>query len=361
MDEWKKSLKIRGQLYNSKELLEYSSDQIVSVSTAIWEKEIYRFIINWLSDRDYIVQYSSGTTGKPKEIRLSKKSMMQSARNTCRFLHLQKGGTALLCMPIDFIAGKMMLLRCLEYELNMLITEPKSLPDINTGCPVHLAAMVPFQLSNILDCKGSLNPIMLLLVGGAEISHQLENQLLPLETPVYATYGMSETSSHIAMRRLNGPQKQSTYKTLPGVKIKTDNRGCLVIEADYLQSTVISNDLVELTGPDTFNWIGRFDNLINSGGYKIVPEEVETIIHEKSMLECIAIGLPDIKLGQKLVLVFEENQIPYALTALKEDLGNLLPRRWKPRDIVTVERFPRTLSQKVDRQRLVKLLTGVEK
>jgi O-succinylbenzoic acid--CoA ligase len=355
MDEWKKSLIIRGQKYNPKELLAYSSDQIVSASTGIWEKEIYRFIINWLSDRNYIVQFSSGTTGKPKEVRLSKHTMIQSALNTCNLLDIQKGNTALLCMPVDFVAGKMMVVRCMVQELNMLLTEPKSTPDIDTGYPVDFSAMVPFQVANILGCSGDLGSIKLLLVGGAAISQELENRIADLTTAVYATYGMAETCSHIALKRLNGPEKQPSYKVMPGVRIQTDNRGCLVIEADYLPSPVISNDLVELTSPDTFNWLGRYDNLINSGGFKIVPEEVESMILEKTMLDCIAVGLPDLKLGQKLVLVFEKDQVPDSFSTLKTDLGNLLPRRWKPGEIIVIDKFPRNDTLKVDRLKLTEM------
>ena len=353
MDPWKLGLSLHGQRYDYKELLQYSSQQIVSSETNTWEKEIFRFIINWLSDSPHIIQFSSGTTGKPKEIRLSKESMMQSARNTCSFLNLQNGMNALLCMPTDYIAGKMMIVRSFVCGMNLLITEPKSLPDIMAPTSVDFCAMVPMQVLNLLTCMIDLHPIKTLLVGGAEISAELERLLQGVTTRTYATYGMAETSSHIALRLLNSPATEKSYTAMPGVELSMDERGCLVIQAKYLPGKVISNDLVEITGKNSFKWIGRFDNLINSGGVKIVPEEVEVLIMEKSMLECVALGIPDSKLGEKLVFVFEKEQVHSSLPKLLSDLETFLPRRWKPKKIILVDLFPRNDAMKIDRRRLL--------
>jgi o-succinylbenzoate---CoA ligase len=357
MKDWQKGLVIHNQSFSFKELLEFSSDNIISLNTQPWEKEVYRFIINWLSDTDYIVQYSSGTTGKSKEIRLLKQTMLTSAINTCRFLNLVKGQTALLCMPVDYIAGKMMIVRCMAGDLNLLLTEPRSVPDI-TGFPtVDFCAMVPLQVMNLQNCCTHLDRIEKLIIGGTEITHELEIKIQSLTNQVYATYGMAETSSHVALRRLNGPERQQAYHALPGVTLHTDRRGCLILEADYLPGRVVTNDLVKLNDNGSFIWLGRDDTLINSGGTKIVPEEVEAMIMTKTMLECTVIGLPDKKLGYRLVFVFERDQTPDSFATLKTDFENHLPRHWRPKEILCVEKIPRNHAMKVDRRKLIKMLS----
>src|SRR5512133_456834 len=356
MDPWKLGLTLQGRYFNYKDLLAYSSDRIISSETDPWEKEIFRFIINWLSDSDHIVQYSSGTTGKPKQLKLSKKSMMQSAINTGSFFNLKKEDTVLLCMPTDYIAGKMMIVRSLVSGLNMLITEPKSVPDIHHASVIDFCAMVPLQVTNLLMCRKDLLPIKKLLIGGAEISKVLESLLQPLTTEAYASYGMAETCSHVAIRKLNGPGKRKEYAALQGISLSTDERDCLVITASYLPKPVVTNDVVELTGENEFLWKGRYDNLINSGGIKIVPEEVESIIMEHLQLECIAVGLPDKKLGNKLILVVENEKLPEALPDFLERIGNILPRHCKPKEIICIERFPRNDSMKIDRIKLLEMI-----
>jgi O-succinylbenzoic acid--CoA ligase len=355
MDSWRLGLTINGQWYDRRDLLAYSSHQIVSVINP-WEKEIFRFIINWLSDSSDIVQFSSGTTGKPKEIRLSKVSMMQSARITCDYLKLREGHTSLLCMPVDFIAGRMMIIRSMVGGLNLLIIEPKSIPLIDTLPPIDFAAMVPLQVLNLLICRNDLGSIKKLLIGGAEISSELENLLKNVSTEIYATYGMTETASHIALRKLNGSVREKSYHALPGVNISVDNRGCLIITAPWLINPIKTNDLVELSGTTSFRWLGRFDNLINSGGIKIVPEEVEAIVAEKTGKECVAIGIPDPKLGQKLVFVLEGDQLTGSPETLKSEFDNILPRRWKPKSVVLVPKFPRNEALKVDRRKLARMI-----
>jgi o-succinylbenzoate---CoA ligase len=349
MNDWQKGLTINGQHFDYKDLISHCSDKIVSAHIHPWEKEIFRFIINWLSNTDHIIQVSSGTTGNPKTIRLPKKSMIQSAINTCRYLNLKKGDSSLLCMPVDYIAGKMMIVRSFVYHLNLNYIEPKSTPLIDPQTKYMFSAMVPLQINNLLTCPGDL-PIQKLLIGGTEIHRELENKILYLSSEVYATYGMAETASHIALRRINGGQAENTYKALPGVHLYLDTRGCLIVDADYLPERVQTNDLVEFTGQGKFRWIGRYDNLINSGGIKIVPEEVESLILSKTLLHCVAVGVPDQKLGQKLVLVFEQDEIPDSFPTLHSDLENFLPRHWRPKDMIVIKQFPRNSALKIDRK-----------
>jgi O-succinylbenzoic acid--CoA ligase len=218
--------------------------------------------------------------------------------------------------------------------------------------------MVPLQVMNTLNKSTDLPRIKKLIVGGAEISTDLEKLLQKLLFEVYATYGMSETCSHVAVRRLNGPDHQMDYHALPGITLARDDRDCLVIKADYLPDTIVTNDLVEFTSSVSFKWLGRYDNLINSGGIKIVPEEVEAIVAEKMGLECAVIGLPDEKLGHKLVFVFEKKRTSFPLPELKTFLEKQLPRHIKPKEIILVEKFPRNNSLKIDRIKIKTACAG---
>jgi O-succinylbenzoic acid--CoA ligase len=167
---------------------------------------------------------------------------------------------------------------------------------------------------------------------------------------------MAETCSHVALRKISAPAPQPDYHALPGVELSVDDRGCLVITADYLPETIVTNDLAELTGPGSFRWIGRFDNLINSGGVKVVPEELESRIREMTGQECAVIGLPDRKLGQKLVLVIEKSKDPTREIMIMAELKLLLPHKLQPKEIIGVEKFPRNPALKLDRRILTKMV-----
>jgi O-succinylbenzoic acid--CoA ligase len=286
--------------------------------------------------------------------------MMQSAKITCDYLKIREGNTALLCMPVDYIAGRMMIVRSMVCGLNLLIVEPKSLPEIESLPDIDFAAMVPLQALNLLICRKELEKCGKLLVGGAEINSELENLLLSLKTEAFATYGMAETSSHIALRKLNGPDRDKSYYVLPGVSISTDSRQCLIIKAPWIPQQVKTNDIVEITGTDSFRWLGRYDNLINSGGIKIVPEEVESLVMSKTGKECVALGIPDHLLGQKLILVMEKNQVTGSPDDLKSEFSSVLPRRWKPKEIIIMSKFPRNEALKIDRKKILSMALNLK-
>jgi len=236
-------LTIHSQQLKGDELKHFSVKKLEDPDVPAWEKDIYEFILSWLGPSDSIVQHTSGTTGKSKELHLLKSSMTRSAENTCRFFGLGKGQTALLCLPIRYIAGKMMVVRCFIAGTNLEITEPKSMPDLCGAGPVDFCAMVPLQVSNLLENPGAFPPIRKILIGGAEITAALEQMTAKIPGEVYASYGMAETCSHVALRRLNGPGRQSDYHALPEVTLTLDERGCLVINAPFLPHQVITNDL----------------------------------------------------------------------------------------------------------------------
>jgi O-succinylbenzoic acid--CoA ligase len=337
------------------ELKQFSESKIYNNDTPAWERDIFQFILAWLGEDDSIIQYSSGTTGKSKKLRLLKKSMLQSAENTLSFFKLIRGQTAVLCLPVDYIAGKMMVVRCLAGGLNLEITEPKSRPDLSGFKKIDFCSMVPLQLINIIKKGGDLSGIHKLLIGGTEVTRELESLVSKIPTAVYAGFGMAETCSHVALRKLNNPGREEYYRALPGVTLSNDKRNCLVITSNYLPDIVVTNDLVEFTGSGTFRWIGRYDNLINSAGIKIVPEELEAQFAERTRLECAVIGLPDERLGQRPVLVLEKKP-ELTESNIKQVIGNIFPFKKQITEIAWIDKFPRNASAKLDRQKLTEMV-----
>jgi o-succinylbenzoate---CoA ligase len=346
------ALIISKQRIAGEELKQLCKIKLQDNKTASWEKDVFQFVLTWLDQSDSITQYSSGTTGKSKKLSLLKKSMIRSAENTCRYFNLSKGQTVLLCLPTDYIAGKMMIVRSIVAGLNLEIVEPKSTLDLSGFDTIDFCAMVPLQVLNLLKASNDIAPIKKVLIGGSEINPGLVNMVSSVSAAVYASYGMAETCSHVALRRLNGPDQQGEYHALPEVNLNQDNRGCLVITADYLPHRIVTNDLVQFTGPGSFKWMGRHDNLINSGGIKVVPEEMEMLIQKESGLECAIIGLPDEKMGQQLVLVAEKSKITTIEPGFKSTIQKLLPPGLHIKDIILVEKFPRNSALKLDRKKL---------
>jgi o-succinylbenzoate---CoA ligase len=344
---------LNNRIYPIDELSEYCIHNLMVKDVPEWEKKIYKFILEWLDDKDYIIQNSSGTTGTSKELHLSKKSMTISAQNTCDFFDIQFGNSAVFCLPVDYIAGKMMIVRAFIGGLNLLITEPTSMPDLTGFGKIDFCAMVPLQLYNSLNSVETIRNIKKLIIGGAEIRPELEIILHDMPNEVYGTYGMSETCSHVAIRRLSGNKFERYYKAIPGVTFSVDKRNCLNIKADYLENEVNTNDVVDLIDNHTFRWIGRYDNLINSGGVKIVPEEIETLISKNTGLDCAIIGIPDVQLGMKLILILEKGRSDITPDEIRNLLKDELPKHVQPKDIIIVDQLPRNSSFKVDRRKLI--------
>lgn len=356
---WQKGLTVNGHKFTFRELLAFSQDKIESPDSPRWVKDIFRFLLDWSGDHDHIIQLSSGTTGRSKEIKLSKLSMMDSALATCTFFGLGKGATALLCLPVTYVAGKMMIVRSIVGELNLQLSEPTSRPDISGIQTIDFCAMVPLQVLNLMNSRIDLLSLKKLIIGGSEISPGLVNKLLDVSAEVYATYGMAETCSHVAIRKLNGADRHQNYHALPGVNLTQDERNCLVISANWIPHPVITNDMVKFTGTDSFTWLGRFDNLINSGGIKIVPEETESLIAEKTGLECALIGIPDEVLGQRLVLVAEKYHPVADESWIMSELQKLFPPNLLPKKIILVEKLPRNNSFKLDRKTLTNSVSRI--
>ena len=184
----------------------------------LWEKGIYEFILNWFDETDSVIQKTSGSTGAPKEIRLKKSAMIASAEATLEYFKLEKNDTAWLCLPIDYLAGKMMVVRAIVGKLNWILSEPegtRTLPNLE----INFTALVPMQLQKLIDSNADFRKLENIIVGGAAMSRNLILQCQSISSKVFATYGMTETCSHIALQQINGKNKQDTFHVLDGVLI----------------------------------------------------------------------------------------------------------------------------------------------
>jgi len=352
-EHWKNihsSFKLNGLKYSTNELLEFAKD--LENKGAHYEISIGKFLQQWLNDDDAIIVKTSGSTGKPKEIKLLKSQMINSAKATGIFFKLAEKITALLCLPANYIAGKMMLVRAmvLGWDLHIVAPEKDALTQYDND--YDFVAMVPYQVSHSLK---ALKKVHKLIIGGGAISTELNNKLQEVDTEVFATYGMTETITHIAVRRINGLAKSNDFTGLPNVKFTSDERGCLVIDAPTISDAkIITNDLVKLISPTSFEWLGRFDNVINSGGIKIYPEQIEEKLSLFIKLPFVIVSEEDIDLGERIVLVFENNGTHN--TPNFSDAFKSIPKYERPKNIYTFSKFPFTETGKIKRDEVKRLL-----
>ncbi|WP_055444638.1 AMP-binding protein [Lacinutrix himadriensis] len=324
-----------------------------------FEKEIGDFLIDWLDDKDYVLAQTSGSTGKPKSIKLQKQAMVHSAIATGDFFNLQPGDTALHCLPSRYIAGKMMLVRAMILGLELDITEPTSQPVFDYEQHYDFCAMVPLQLQKV---KAYCNNIKTLIVGGAAVSSSLKEAIQGIKTNVFETYGMTETITHIAVKKINNFKietechaelvEASHFKTLPNIHISQDERNCLVIEAPKLSETkIITNDVVKLHSETSFEWLGRYDNVVNSGGVKLFPEQIEAKLESKMSTRFFITKEKEETLGECIILVVESKS-----NTVDASVFSGLTKFEIPKKIYSVEKFIESANGKILRQQTLKSL-----
>ncbi|MEZ4841554.1 MAG: AMP-binding protein [Flavobacteriaceae bacterium] len=318
----------------------------------------HTFLEQWFDTNDYVEVKTSGSTGVPKTIHLQKEHMKNSAKATGAFFELEEGTKALLCLSTDYIAGKMMLVRALTLGWYLDVVEPVSNPLEGIDAVYDFCAMVPMQLANSLD---NLTKVKILIVGGGAVSATLQEKIKNISTSVYATYGMTETITHIALKKLNNYNVVENYKVLPHVKISLDNRGCLVIDAPKVSDEkIITNDLVKIISETEFEWLGRYDHVINSGGVKLIPEQIEQKLSEIINDRFFVAGISDDVLGEKLVLVIEQNVTSSAVekSAILNVVRNLktLTKYEVPKEIYFLPKFIETETKKIQRRKTLDLL-----
>lgn len=319
------------------------------------EFEIYAgdFLLDWLSPSEIVRVRTSGSTGKPKIIEIEKKAMVNSALATGEYFDLKPEDSALLCLSSQYIAGKMMLVRAMVLGLHLDVVAPSSCPLEGVQKEYDFCAMVPLQVQNSLEplCK-----IKTLIIGGAPISKLLRAKLVEQPNDIYETYGMTETVTHIAVKKTAPVRSNSVetyFETLPDIKISKDERGCLVIDAPKIaENPIVTNDLVDIEGENHFKWLGRYDNVINSGGVKLIPEQIEeklsTVVENRFFVS----GIPDEQLGEKLVLFIEgeEPREHHLKTRIQEVKS--LERYEVPKQIVFIKNFAETPNEKIQRQEI---------
>ena len=353
-------------------LLDPSSPQPWPVPQTPYEAEALDFCRAWLEGQTEFVLHTSGSTGIPKAISLTRPQMAASAHLTGQTLGLVAGDTALVCLNVRYVAGVMMLVRGLELGLPMTIIEPAGNPLARfdpAQTRFQFMALVPLQLQTILEQTLNALPILndakAILIGGAATSPALEQALQVIDAPVFATYGMTETVSHIALRRLNGPTRSDLFYALNGVELGTDERNCLHITSAATNGVrVQTNDVVELIatpdpGPVQFRLLGRADRIINSGGVKIQPERVERLIEDALAAEnrparLFVAGLPDDRLGQQIVVFIENRTLePEVWKQLQGAIRQQIGPYAVPKAVIRVDEFAETPTGKVDRAQTI--------
>lgn len=285
---------------------------------------------------------------------VEKRRMMNSARITCDFLGLKPGDTALLCMSLDYIAGKMMVVRSIERNLKLITVEPSGHP-LTEDSKYDLVAMVPMQVYNSLQVpeeKERLMQIKHLIIGGGAIDESMEEELRDFPNAIWSTYGMTETLSHIALRRLNGKEASEWYEPFPSVKVRLNEEGCLVIDApEVCEETLVTNDIAEIEASGRrFRILGRKDNVICSGGIKIQTEEVERTLKPYLDAPYMISKRPDPKFGEIVVLLTEGD-----ISDAREACERILPKYQQPKDYLRVDRIPLTETGKPARKEAEKL------
>ena len=313
-------------------------------------RDLHTFLVEWFDESDKIKVQTSGSTGTPKQMLVKKDRMTASAQMTCSFLDLKPNDTALLCMPLEYIAGKMMVVRAIVAELNLIVRTPSGHPLSDVDIHLSFAAMIPLQVYNSLQSeehKKKLEGIDKLIIGGGAIDVVLENEIKTLPNASYSTYGMTETLSHIALRRLNGEDASLFYRPFSSIKLSLSENDTLVINAPHItDETITTNDIAEILPDGCFIIKGRRDNVINSGGVKIQIEEVESSLRPFIKGKFAITSKVDTKLGETVVLLLEEENDE---TCLQHHINAVLPRFHRPQYIIMTAKIPETLNGKTDR------------
>lgn len=327
-----------------------------------FEQKIGDFLCEWLNDEATIEVFTSGSTGTPKHILLQKHQMVNSALATGDFFSLLERESVLLCLPAQYIAGKMMLVRAMVLGLHLDYVEPSSSPLALVSKKYDFVAMVPIQLEQSID---QINQIKTLLVGGAAVSSLLHKKLQDKSVTVFESYGMTETITHIAVKKIHdlsftnlSNSNNAQFLTLPNITLSKDSRDCLVINAPKIcDLPVVTNDMVNLISESAFEWLGRYDNVINSGGIKLFPEQIEKKLASFIDQPFFVAGINDETLGQKLVLVIEGNSDSDCLLSKINKL-EAFERYEIPKSIYYLPKFVTTDNGKIRRTETIKLIQG---
>ena len=326
-----KDFKLQGISYSANGILEYLKEN----------EDYHNFLKSWFDDKDYILTNTSGSTGNPKEIKLKKLDLIESSKLTARYFDLKVGDKIINCLPIKYIAGKMMLVRSLVLGLDLYVFPVSSSPISDLKNNYELIAFTPIQLENSIPF---IEKIKKVLVGGSPVQETLKEKILNSKSTVYETYGMTETITHIAVKNLSMGEKEFT--SLPGIEIgKRDN--CLFIKPNHLSIKMVqTNDVVELTNENKFLLIGRKDFIINSGGVKLNPESIEKKLAKYISVDFVISSIDNSKFGEVVTLVFKKN-IPDNYNKAFTHLS----KYEIPKEVLVIDNFPEK-NGKINRAKL---------
>lgn len=303
-----------------------------------FEKPLGVFILDWFDDRSYLEINTSGSTGTPKIIQVEKQAMVNSALATGDFFGLEPGKKILHCLPTNYVAGKMMFVRAFILGLEMEFVAPSSNPLEGIDETFDFCGMVPLQAKNSLK---DLHKIKKLIIGGVKVHKSLEQELVKLPIEIYETYGMTETITHIAAKKIG----EEAFTVLPNVTVSVDERQCLVIDAKNIsEEKIVTNDIVKIISDTQFVWVGRYDNVINSGGIKLIPEQIEEKLSTLIPRRYFVFGESDATLGEKLVLYIEGEPI-----TIDESVFDVLDKYERPKEIKFIPSFKQTATGKIIR------------
>ena len=334
--------RLNGTAYSNNSLLAAAKQW--QNSTVSEQKELGFFLEAWLEESTTLTLHTSGSTGAPKPLEVSKTAMRASAKQTAAFFELSPGDTALLCLPLKYIAGKMMLLRAMVIGLDLDLIAPKTTLQLRDK-KYDFAAVIPLQASASFKFLGNLKTV---LIGGAPIPIRLRKALAKKHPHCIETYGMTETLTHVATRPVTYPAVP--FLAMPGIGIAMDSDNCLVLTVPYISKTPIStNDVVKLIAEKSFQLLGRRDFIINSGGKKIFPEQLEEKLASFIDFPFFFVGIPDAALGEKLILVIagDRKEKQAALKFASQALG--ADKHHVPKEVVCIDAFVYTQTGKLDR------------
>ncbi|TAH26445.1 MAG: hypothetical protein EAZ07_04250 [Cytophagales bacterium] len=326
-----------------------------------YEKKVAQFCKNWKNHCEFFEVSTSGSSGTPKTINIHRSQAQASVRLTQKALNLEKNWNILLCLSIDTIAGKMMAIRAIELGMNLYVTNPSKNPflEISPSVVIDFVSFVPNQLIEILSnefSKNRINLLKIILLGGAPIPEFLVEQIQNILTPIYSSYGMTETVSHIGLRLLNTSQAEQTYHILPEIEVQLNENNCFKIRGKVTKDEwVNTSDVGEIINGTHLKILGRKDNVVNSGGIKIQIEEIEEIIsgifkHQKIQSRFIITSIPDKILGESLILIVEDSiWTEENSNNLFQTIKSQCPKYKAPKAIYFIQQFIETESQKIDR------------
>lgn len=338
---------INSKDYNSEDITLIKDEFTAKYGNDSFEVSLTEFLSEWYNESPLLKVHTSGSTGIPKELWVEKERMMNSARLTVSFLGLKAGDSALLCMPLPYIAGKMVVVRSIVAGLNLMVVTPCGRPLQNVTEIPDFAAMIPMQVFNSLqhtEDRKRLMQIRHLIIGGGAIDKNMAKELKSFPNAVWSTYGMTETLSHIALRRLNGNNASEWYTPFDNVSLSLSDEGTLIISAPSVNpETLTTNDIVEFNNEGQFRILGRKDNTINTGGVKVQIEQVEEkLSHYLPEGSYMITSVPDAKFGEKIVLLV-------SCDIQTENAINNLPQYWRPKHILQIPELPLTGTGKPDR------------